>query len=64
MCTVKNGIPDVKGSINQTGVTSINVKGIYYLSTHVFILSYVRFAYPVAVFSLTNLERRTSVLLV
>ena len=32
MCTVNNGIPDVKGSINQTGVTSINVKGMYYLS--------------------------------
>jgi hypothetical protein len=32
MCTVNNGIPDVKGSINQTGVTSIHVKGMYYLS--------------------------------
>ena len=32
MCTVNNGIPDVEGSINQTGVISINVKGMYYLS--------------------------------
>jgi hypothetical protein len=28
MCTVNNGIPDDKGSINQTGVTSINAKGM------------------------------------
>ena len=32
VCTVSNGIPDVKGIINQTGDSFLNVEGMYYLS--------------------------------
>jgi hypothetical protein len=30
---VNNGVPDVKGSINQTGDRLLNVEGVYYWST-------------------------------
>ena len=32
VCTVSNGIPDVKGIINQTGDSFLNVEGMHYLS--------------------------------
>jgi hypothetical protein len=30
LCRVNNGVPDVKGSINQTGDRLLNVEGVYY----------------------------------
>ena len=30
LCTVNNGVPDVKGSINQTDDILLNVEGVYY----------------------------------
>ena len=30
LCTVNNGVADVKGSINQTGDILLNVEGVYY----------------------------------